>query len=75
MPLQSMTPMKQAFISQLRWKDQNPSEMIWMKILQPEKLRPVRAYIENMGPDVGDEPGPQHLNVSESTGRQPFSFE
>ena len=46
-----------------------------MKILQPEKMKPVRAYFENMGLDVDDDPGPQHLNVSVSTGREPFAFE
>ena len=35
----------------------------------------MRAYFENMGLDVDDEPGPQHLNVSVSTGREPFAFE
>ena len=58
MPLQSMTSGKHAFVSQLRWKDQNPSKIVWMKILQPEKIKPVRAYFEHMGLDVDDDPGP-----------------
>ena len=75
MPLQTMVSGKHAFVSQLRWKDQNASSLIWMKVLQPERFKPVRAYFDDLGLDVDDEPGPQHLNVSVSTGREPFTFE